>query len=111
MSKAWSKDIWVDPHTFGGTKACEVLADMLNQNVVPPYEKHRILSFLNDITQQFKYTAYIPLDSVRVRAMLLLKDDIFRRIDRMTYSPKIKSYLKNIASHHYRKNLEYWGHV
>ena len=108
MSKAWSRDVWVDPHTFGGTKACEVLADMLNHDVVPIYEKHRILAFITDATIQFKYISYIPHSSVRERSMTLMKEDLFRRIENMEYSTKVKSYIQNVISHHYRKNLEFY---
>ena len=111
MSKAWSKDVWVDPHTFGGSKACEVLADMMNKDVVSIYEKHRILSFISDATIQFKYISCIPHDSVRERSMLLMKEDLFRRIDNFEYGIKVKSYIKNVVAHHYRKNLEYWGDI
>lgn len=111
MSKPWSRDVWVDPHTFGATKACEVLADMLNNNVVPIYEKHRILSFITDTTIQFKNIGYIPLNSVRERSMILMREDLFKRIDNYEYPPKVKSFMKNVVSHHCRKNLEYWGHM
>lgn len=111
MSKAWSRDVWVDPHTFGGTKACEVLADMLNNNVVGIYDKHRILAFITDVTIQFKYISYIPHSSVRERSMLLMKEDLFKRIENMEYGIKVKSYIKNVVAHHYRKNLEGWEYI
>ena len=111
MSKAWSRDVWVDPHTFGGTRACEVLADMLNNDVVPIYEKHRILAFITDATVQFKYIGCIPIASVRERSMTLMREDLFKRIDNYEYGAKVKSYIKNVIAHHYRKNLERWDDI
>src|SRR6266850_8273342 len=105
MSKAWSKDIWVDPHTFGGTKACETLADMLNKDIVSPYEKHRILAFLNQVTWQFKCIADIFDRGARERSMLLMKAHFINRINDMSYPSKVISFIKNIVNHHCRKNL------
>ena len=35
MSSPWHKDIVLDPHTFGGTPACEILVEMINNNAIP----------------------------------------------------------------------------
>src|SRR5579885_2801954 len=99
MSKAWSKDIVVDPGTFGGTKACHVLAEMMNQNVISVFDKHRVLSFLNDATIQFKWIATISFKAVRERSMVLMLEDLLDRIEAMDFSPKFKSYMKNVIHH------------
>ena len=108
MSKAWSKDVVVDPGTFGGTRACHVLAEMMNHNVIPVFEKHRVLSFLNDATVQFKWITTIPFKPVRERSMILMLEDLLDRIEAMDYSPKFKSYMANVVHHMYRKNLDIW---
>jgi len=108
MSKAWSRDIVVDPGTFGGTKACHVLADLMNQNVISVFEKHRVLSFLNDATIQFKWLSTISFQPVRDRAMDLMLQDLQDRIERMDYPTKFKSYMRNVIRHMYRKNLDSW---
>jgi|SRR5579885_3644428 len=108
MSKAWSKDMVVDPGTFGGTRACHVLADLMNQNVIPVFEKHRVLSFLNDATIQFKWISTISFQPVRERSMQLMLEDLQTRIGEMDYPTKFKSYMRNVVRHMYRKNLESW---
>ena len=106
MSRAWSKDIYVEPHTFGGTKACEVLADMMNQNLIPVYEKHRVLAFINMATCQFKGVSTLSDRRVKNPVLSLVRDNILSKIDLMPYPPKFLSYLKNVIAHHYRKALE-----
>jgi len=106
MSKAWSKDIWVDPGTFGGSPACHVIADMMNKNVISVYEKHRVLSFITDAIYQFKWTSSIKDKAVRERAMNLMRNDLLSRIDKMDYQPKFLSYLRNVIAYHYRRFLE-----
>ena len=106
MSKAWTRDIVIDSGTFGGTKACHVLADLLNQNVVSIYNKHKVLSFINDFIFQFQWIATIDQPGVRERSMTLMRDHLQSRIDEMDYNAKFKSYLRNVLLHHYRKSLE-----
>jgi hypothetical protein len=108
MSKAWSRDVVVDPGTFGGTRACHVLADLMNQNMISVFEKHRVLSFLNDATIQFKWIATIEFKPVMERNMDLMLHDLTGRIEHMDYPPKFKSYMRNVIRHMYRKNLESW---
>lgn len=106
MSKAWSKDIWVDPHTFGGTRACEILADMLNQNAVIGYEKHRIISFLNRAAIRLKMTATVYDNKTREYLLILVRNDLLNRVDQMKYPIDVITHLKNILHHYYRKHLE-----
>lgn len=106
MSKAWSKDILVDPGTFGGSPACHIIADMMNQNVISVFEKHRVLSFINDAIYQFKWIGTIKDTGVKERAMVLMRDDLFARIDKMDYHPKFLSHLKNVITYHFRRFLK-----
>jgi hypothetical protein len=106
MSKAWSKDIIVEQHTFGGTKACEVLAAMMNQNMIPTFEKHRVLSFICDATMQFKHIASISYKPVMVRTLVLMRDHLLARIDKMPYPIDFNTHMKNVLHHHCRKYLD-----
>ena len=106
MSKAWSKDIWVDPGTFGASPACHIIADMMNKDIVSVFEKHRVLSFINDAIHQFKWISTIEDTGVKERAMILMRDDLFARIDKMTYPPKFLSHLKNVIAYHFRRFLK-----
>jgi hypothetical protein len=106
MSRAWSKDICIEPHTFGGTKACEVLADMMNQDIVPAYEKHRTLAFINKASRMFNGATEISDKNTRNSVIELVNRDIMDKIKSMTYPPKYISYLRNVMTHYYRKALE-----
>lgn len=53
MSKSFSKNLHIDLHTFGNTKACEILAEMMNQGVVSVYNRNKTLSFLNKVSSVF----------------------------------------------------------
>jgi hypothetical protein len=106
MSLAWSKDMELDPGTFGGSPACHILVDMMNHNMIPIREKHRVLSFINDATYQFKWLSTVKDYSVKERAMVLMRDDILSRVDQMPYPPKFNSHLKNVITHHFRRYLK-----
>src|SRR5271154_7148448 len=106
MSKAWSKDMQLDPGTFGGSPACHVLVDMMNNNFIAVSEKHRVLSFINNATYQFKWLATVKEYRVKERAMLLMRDDLYQRIKLMPYPEKFNSHLKNVITHHFRRYLK-----
>lgn len=108
MSTAWSKDMVLDPGTFGGTRACHVLVDMMNNNAIPVFEKHRVLAFLTDANTQFKWVSTIKHKPVMERNMDLMLHHLIDRIQEFTYPAKFKSYMKNVVTHMYRKNLEAW---
>jgi hypothetical protein len=105
MSKAWSRDMQLDPGTFGGSPACHVLVDMMNNNIIPVFEKHRVLSFINRATNDFKWISLIPHVGVKNRAMAMMRDSFYERIDKMPYPEKFNSYLKNVITHHFRRYL------
>lgn len=105
MAKAWTKDIVLDLGTFGGTKVCHVLAEMMNQGVIPVYEKHRVLSFINATIHDFKEISVIQDKGVKYRVMYLMRDKRFETIDRMQYPKKFCSFLKNIINYYCRRAL------
>jgi hypothetical protein len=119
MSKGQNRDVWIDPTTFGTSKACKILAEMMNENVVSIYDKHKVLSFINHVIHKFQGTSYIPIDAypgVRTQVMLLVRDDFLARADKMPYPPKFITFLKNVICYQhnfsakYRKNNLYtWG--
>lgn len=106
MVKSFSKSAHIDLGTFGGSKACMVLADMMNQNVISVYQRHRVLSFINTAVWNFKWIGTISEAGVRERSLVLMRDHLYDRIVKMTYPIKFKSYLKNVIAYYYRKNLE-----
>lgn len=106
MSKPWSRDMELDSGTFGGSPACHVLVDMMNKNIIPVTEKHRVLSFINDAIWQFKCIATIQDYSAKERSMVLMREDLFKRIDQMSYPDKFKSHLKCVITHHFRRYLK-----
>jgi hypothetical protein len=106
MSKAWSKDMNIDAGTFGGSPACHILVDMMNNNVIPVAEKHRVLSFINDAIYQFKWLSTVQEYSVKERSMILMRDHLLSRVNQMPYTEKFNSHLKNVITHHFRRYLK-----
>ena len=106
MSRAWSRYMVLGPGTFGETKACHILVDMMNNNVISVFEKHRVLSFITDAIFKFNGIATIEESSVREHAMALMKEHYFSSIARMSYPDKFRSFLKNVINHHSRRALE-----
>jgi hypothetical protein len=106
MSKAWSKDMILDCGTFGRSPACHILVDMMNNNVISVFEKHRVLSFVNDAIYQFKWLSTVQEYGVKERAMTLMRDHLLSRVDQMPYPAKFNSHLKNVITHHFRRFLK-----
>jgi hypothetical protein len=106
MGKAFSRDMVLDPGTFGGSPACHILVDMMNAGAVRVGDKHKLLSFIVSATYNFKWLSIIPEEGVKWRAMTLLRDELYSRIDQWDYNPKVKSLTKNVINHHYRRYLK-----
>lgn len=106
MSLPWSRDMKLDPGTFGGSPACHVLVDMMNNNVIPVSEKHRVLAFINSVILHFQALADIKSYGVRTYAMTLVRDDFYARVDQMPYPAKFNSHLKCVLAHHFRRYLK-----
>lgn len=106
MSKAWSKDMKLDAGTFGGSPACHILVDMMNNNLIAVSEKHRILSFITSAIWHFKCLSVVGDYGVKERALVLMRDDLYDRIDKMPYPEKFNSHLKNVINHHFRRYLK-----
>jgi hypothetical protein len=60
------KPMILDPTTLGSSKAAKILVSMMNENVVPDYEKHKVLSFMVNSRYYFSNISSIPVDDVRV---------------------------------------------
>src|SRR5271166_1052563 len=103
MSKPWSKDMKLDLTTFGSSPACRVLADMMNNNMIPISDKHRVLSFINAACYSFKCLAAISEYRVSQTAMSLMRDDFIRKTMTMPYPEKFNSFMRNVISHHYKR--------
>lgn len=106
MSLPWSRDMKLDPGTFGGTPACHVVVDMMNHDIIPIQEKHRVLSFISSAIFSFKSLSVIEDYGVKERVMVLLRNDLLTKIDQMPYPPKFNSHLKNVLAHHFRRYLK-----
>lgn len=107
MGRAFTKDIEkLDPDTFGGSKACHVLVQMMNENMISNYSKHRVLGFISDVNYTFKNLRYIPADGARERVMVLVRDTYYKRIDEMPYPPLFVSHLRNVVNSIFKKNFE-----
>lgn len=106
MSTSWSKNIVLDPTTFGKSPACEILVEMMNADVIPVIEKHRMLSFITDCALSAKHIGTIRHQGVRESTMILVRDSRINRVDNFDYPLKFKTYLKNVITYIFRKNLE-----
>lgn len=96
----------LSPGTFGNTPACHVLVDMMNHNVIPVVEKHRVLSFITaTVIREYKGIATITDRGVRTSVMLRSRDDFVERINAMPYHITFLSFLRNVIYGLARKYL------
>ena len=105
MSKPWSKDMKLDPGTFGGSPACKVLVQMMNNNIIPIGDKHRVLSFINDAIYQFKWLSSISEYRVVERSMTLMRNYLDGQAAIMPYPWPFNSHLRNVISYHHKRYL------
>lgn len=106
MSKAWSRDIELDLGTFGKSKACHALADMMNKNVIAVYEKHRVLSFISTAIHEYKAVATIKHSGVRTTIMYRSRDLFAKRISEMPYPANFLSFMANVNNYLANKYLK-----
>lgn len=109
MSTPYSKDVKLDPGTFGASPACHVLVDMMNKNFIAIGDKHKVLSFVNDANTQMKWISTISYKPAMERALSLLREDLITRASQMPYEAKFKTYLKNVICYFYKKTLRTWN--
>lgn len=102
----WRTDIIIDPGTFGNSKACHILVDMMNNNVISIYEKHRVLSYITNAIHHFKSIAYIPHKGVRDRTAKLWLNQFIEKVNNLNYPVKFKTHLNNVLHYLSRKHLE-----
>jgi len=93
------------PNTIGNSLAAYYLIDMLNENMIPAYEKHRLLSIFNSTIIGLKKIMKIDDPGFRARIVHMWKENQFALIDSQTWNPKIKSYFKNVINSHIKSTL------
>jgi hypothetical protein len=106
MSSARSKNIFLTPNTIGNSLAAIHLMDMLNQDIIPVVEKHRLLSIFNSISIAFKKISKIEDVSFRYAILNMWKEKQFTVVDSQNWDPKVKTYFKNIVNAHVKKYYE-----
>lgn len=102
----WRTDIVIDPGTFGNSKACHCLVDMMNDNVISVYEKHRVLAFITNATHHFRGVSHIPHKGIREATNKMWLDLFLNRIDERSYPAKFTTFYKNVIYYLSRKYLE-----
>lgn len=109
MSCAWSKDIKLERGTFGRSSACHTLVDMMNDDKINIYEKHRVLSFLNRSTLFANGVAKIPEIGIRRHMLISARNEFLARVDfepMNEYPEEFKSFLKNVVNYIFNRALE-----
>lgn len=89
MSSARSKNIFLTPNTIGNSLAAIHLMDMLNQDIIPVIEKHRLLSIFNSISIGFKKISKIEDVSFRYAILNMWKEKQFTVVDSQNWDPKL----------------------
>ena len=106
MSKAWSKDLNLKLDTFGKTKACQALADMMNKNIIPSYDKHKVLSFINEMIERYQVLSSIKNSKVKNYTFDIISKNTTSLNELMPYDEKFISYLKNVNVYYFRLYLK-----
>lgn len=109
MSRPWTKDIKLERGTFGSSKACHTLVDMMNDGKINFYEKHRVLSFIDRSTVFANSIAKIPEIGVRRHMLISARDEFLARVDiepMNKYPEEFKSFLRNVVNYIFNRALE-----
>jgi hypothetical protein len=110
MSTPRSKDMKLNPGTFGGSPACHILVDMMNKNMIPVKEKHRVLAFINAVIIEFKaIKTIVPppkrhgyVDNLLVRS----RNYHLAYIDKWDYPEIFRTILKNVIHYQCKRFLK-----
>ena len=95
----------LEAHTYGDSKAAEVLADMLSQD---SYFTRKVGRYWGDYTYTLdQLRQHTGIDN-RVRKHLgsLFHDDMMKKLDESNLPEKIRTYLKNIMVKRWRQIKE-----
>ena len=93
----------MDHSTFGGTKACHQIVDMINSGYITPYFSTKIVSFFNDLTIALKKLDVID-DRLRNRFLVLFKQDRVKLVDSWTIPYDAKSFIKNVIHFRFKQH-------
>jgi hypothetical protein len=106
MSKAWSKDLHLKPNTLGKTKSCQTLVGMMNENIISSRDKHKVLSFINEMVERYRVLSLIKNSKVKAYTFEVIRKNVSNLIELMPYDEKFVSYLKNVNVYYFRKYLK-----
>lgn len=94
----------LDTHTFGDSRAAEVLADMLTKHNNPHYTR-KVSSFLSEHNKMLNQISLMTDPHVRVSFINMLADKV--RQSRISNVPTlVESYTKNVAQRKIKRARE-----
>lgn len=110
MAKSYKREMLLSPGTFGNSPACHILIDMMNKDLIPTKEKHRVLALITAIIYEFKAIATIKSSDkqhdVREAVMLRSRDYYSSQVEKMEYPLVFRTHLMNVIHHKCRKFLK-----
>lgn len=92
--------------TFGKSKACANLAQIINESQVSIFEKRKILAFINRANTIFKQISYIKDPKVKKHILRLVRDDLLNtaKISKhIGLNNKIHTHINNVVIYYYRR--------
>lgn len=96
----------LDPTTFGKSKACLVLVDLINQKLISQRKERKLLCLINRAALEFKLISNIPDSRAPSKIMDLVRCDFLNKIDRLGLPLKMSTFTKNVITYHADKNLK-----
>jgi len=106
MSKKFTVKLNLRPDTFGNSKACFVLIDMMNQGIIDIRSQHKVLSFINNACIKSKAVATITNTNIRGTTLDLVKQQYLKLVDNMPFELKFNTHLKNVVHYIFNRAWE-----
>lgn len=106
MAKKYTVKLNLKPDTFGNSKACFVVVEMMNEGIIDLRAQHKVLSFINNICIQSKAVATITNLNIRATTLNLVKRQYLKSIDLMPYDLKFNTHLKNVVHYVFNRAWE-----
>lgn len=97
--------MYIKPDTFGKSKVCVVLADMINSEEFTDHQKHKILSFIGHFINIFKQLSKVKDRATKQYVLNVVKSDFVNKAKMMPYDKKFCTHLQNVIVLYYRKYL------
>lgn len=100
------KEYYIDPQTFGGTKACAKLANLMNNR--DRHKNRSLLSLFSETDTMANIICSVPGEAKpRICLILILREHSLKRLSGMKNDDPIQSIARNVIVTKFRSRIRH----